>query len=461
MLLLMAAALAASLRLYQLADRPVHTDEAVNAFQVGEILNGKIFRYTSVDYHGPLFFALSALCAKAAGATSLASMDEWSLRWPAALSSLLLLLLIAPLARFVGPAAALVAAFLWALNPMAVYYGRYAIHESLFVSLTLAFLLALPKALQNRDWRWQATCALLAALMIATKETAVISVVGAFLAALVQTTWRHGFTLRGLLIGTVVGAATAIPCFTWGFQNPLAIFDLLAAAENFISRAGGQGHQKAWSYYGEILLQLRSGPVLALTAAAGGWLWRSHSFGRYLSIYALAVFTFYSLIPYKTPWLLLSLVVPLVVLAGIALALLWKRSACLAAAAAVLILASSMFDVVKLSFKLASDERNPLAYAHALPDLTGLPPLVHQWQQQNGRPPKMAVITADPWPLPWYLRHQPTVGYWQKPEQLQAMDILILDPEMAQDMALEGWRPTIFGQRPGSLLMLYRRTNQP
>ena len=46
------------LRFTGLGNRPMHTDEAVNAYQVGKILQGEAFLYDSKDHHGPLYFAL-------------------------------------------------------------------------------------------------------------------------------------------------------------------------------------------------------------------------------------------------------------------------------------------------------------------------------------------------------------------------------------------------------------------
>lgn len=464
------------MRLCRLEVRPVHTDEAVCAFQIGGILHGEIFHYTSIDYHGPLYFGLSGVCARIAGASSLATMNEASLRWPAVICSLLLFLLIPPLSRFIGMWPAILAGFLWALNPIAVYYGRYAIPESLFVALSMAFLLALPAALQSRDWKWQAACGALAGLMLATKETAILSIAAAFLASSSQYPWSKNGAARGLLIGICAAVAVALPCFTWGFQNPHAVLDLLAAARNYLHRAAGQGHEKIWFYYGNLLLtKTYSGPVLVGLGAVGtGLAWspglgNAHPpqpFARYLGLYTGTVFIFYTLIPYKTPWLLLSVVIPLGILAALALGALWQKSAWLFLLATALLLGSSAWDVKYLCFKLPADERNPLAYSHTLPDLADMPLAIERWKEQHGHPPTIAVLANDPWPLPWYLRRFPMVGYWTKstkPKQLPATDLLIIESGIAADMEskeLEGWRPTIFGQRPGVLLILYRR-NEP
>ena len=42
-----------AIRLPQLGARPMHTDEAVNAYIVGQLLAGEAFTYDPQDRHGP------------------------------------------------------------------------------------------------------------------------------------------------------------------------------------------------------------------------------------------------------------------------------------------------------------------------------------------------------------------------------------------------------------------------
>ena len=67
------------------------------------------------------------------------------------------------------------------------------------------------------------------------------------------------------------------------------------------------------------------------------------------------------------------------------------------------------------------------------------------------------MLADDPWPLPWYLRKVPQVGYWRPGDSLPPADFLILDAEEAirLEPQITGWRPLIYGQRSGVLLLLY------
>ena len=65
-----------TLRLHRLSERPMHTDEAVNAFLLGEVLRGEPFRYDSQDRHGPLLTAVAWVAAQARGQSDFAALDE-------------------------------------------------------------------------------------------------------------------------------------------------------------------------------------------------------------------------------------------------------------------------------------------------------------------------------------------------------------------------------------------------
>ena len=68
------------LRLHNLGDRPMHTDEAVQAVKTGDLLERGHYRYDPVEYHGPVIYYLALLPARLAGARSLAEMNETMLR---------------------------------------------------------------------------------------------------------------------------------------------------------------------------------------------------------------------------------------------------------------------------------------------------------------------------------------------------------------------------------------------
>ena len=490
------AVLALALRLPHSAARPMHTDEAVNAYITGRLLSGATYHYDPQDRHGPALYAVALPLARLAGAKNLAGLSETTLRLGPILTGSLAVLLFAALAPDLGLPVALVAAFFWAVAPLPVYYSRYFIHETLFVAATLGLL--------GSGWRWlntgSVTTALLtgfwAALMLAGKETAPLSFAAAAVAGVVwllrhrappgnsmprlfaisggfidkNVTWsppkRGGGTLQGRWQGIGWGLAVMLGLlvlfFSWGGQNWAALPDLVRALPRFVARAGGEGHAKPGWYYLRLLADGWSGwafLALALTGAGRAFTRRAGpALGCWL-IYGMLIFIFYSVIPYKTPWLALNLFLPLTVLAGAGALSLWELASTPSArwrfaAGAGLLLCLLAHDTRQRVFHAPADEKNPYAYAHTGEDLARLP---ERLTTLAGPQTTLAVVMADPWPLPWYLRKFPRVGYWPPGQNPVPVDLYITSPEAADPLKprLAGWRPEFFGVRPGVLLILW------
>ena len=71
--------------------------------------------------------------------------------------------------------------------------------------------------------------------------------------------------------------------------------------------------------------------------------------------------------------------------------------------------------------------------------------------------PRIAVVAADAWPLPWYLRKFSQVGFWQPGQETGAADFFITTTEVSGRLAeqLKDFRPEFFGVRPEVLMILW------
>src|ERR1700733_2686826 len=69
-----------AVRLPQLSARPMHTDEAVNAYIVGQLLARETFIYDPQDRHGPALAALALPIVRMQGAKSFTDLTEPELR---------------------------------------------------------------------------------------------------------------------------------------------------------------------------------------------------------------------------------------------------------------------------------------------------------------------------------------------------------------------------------------------
>jgi uncharacterized protein (TIGR03663 family) len=471
------ALLGLAVRVPQLGVRPMHTDEAVNGYIVGQLLSGQPFNYDPQDRHGPALSALALPLARIQGARSFSDLTESELRLAPVLAGTITILLFGAAVDMFGFLPCLIAALLFAFGPLSVYYDRYFIHESLFCAATMGLIVSGWRAWRTHSVSYAAVAGACAAAMLASKETAVLHFF-ALTAALIAFTARNRdgkgfgdwFRSRTSLVGGGTFLALSILLYTWFGRNWQALPALFHAAPHLLSRAAGQGHAKPFWYFAQLLSSGWSGGILVALAVIGlAATMRMRGPGpcRYLAIYFVLIAAIYSLIPYKTPWLALNLWLPLALLAGQAIEFLWTSTAeHLSMKAAIpafsilvaIIAALIAHDTRQRVFLHPADEQNPYAYAHTTDDILGLPAEISEISQRNGIVnPRIAVIASDPWPLPWYLRHFSQVGFWQPGQQPGTADFYITSTDLAEQYRdqLKDYRADFFGVRPGVLILLW------
>jgi uncharacterized protein (TIGR03663 family) len=472
------ALLALAVRMPRLGERPMHTDESINAYIAGQLLAGEPFRYDPQDRHGPALVAETLPVVKLLGAEKFADLTETQLRLVPALTGAATVLMFGAGVEMFGFTACLVAALLFAFAPLPVYYSRYFIHETLFVAATLGLILSGGCAGQNKSLLSAALAGGCAALMLACKETAVLHFFA--LTAAGFSCWFFkagkesgpGLPPPGILLTAFAAFLfTVILLFTWFGQNWQVFAGLPRTVSYLAARAGGEGHEKPFWYYLYLLGGGWSGGTVLVLAAFGMVGVFAKSFHQpqldqpdarlFLAFYTLAVFVVYSAIPYKTPWLALNFWLPLAILAGLGVEWIWQRMEKArwllwipVVALAVLLVA----DTWSRAFASPAGEKNPYAYAHTSEDLLRLPARLEELARQcKLSTPRIAVVAADAWPLPWYLRRFSQVGYWQPGQETGAADFFITPPDVSGPLAarLKNFRPEYFGVRPDVLLILW------
>ena len=472
------ALLGLAVRLPQLGARPMHTDEAVNAYIVGQLLAGQSFTYDAKDRHGPALAAMALPLARMQGAKTFSDLTESELRLAPVMAGTVTILLFAAAVDMFGFAPCVIAALLFAFAPLPVYYDRYYIHETLFVAATFGLILAGWRACNRRSTVQAALAGACAALMLACKETAVLHFFALAAAALVFWLWnlrgerRDGVRWVGpLLTAAAVFLLLSLILFTWFGSNWKALAGLMHAGPNLLTRAGGEGHEKTFWYFGKLLIGGWSGGLISASACTGLFLTlikRDGSPFGFLGWYAVFIAVIYSLIPYKTPWLALNFWLPIALFAGLAIKWSWYIPAIypavrisMRAFCVVLVIVAAVLtahDTRERVFAHPADEGNPYAYAHTSEDLLGLPPEIAEVARQDGlASPRIAVIASDPWPLPWYLRHFAQVGFWQPEQKVGHADFYITSTEAAEQYKdqLNDLRSEFFGARPGVLVLLW------
>jgi uncharacterized protein (TIGR03663 family) len=457
--------LAATLRLPDLASRPMHADEAVHADKLGTLLEGGGYAYDPAEYHGPTLYYLALLSAWLRGARRYVDIDEVTLRSvPAALGVALVAAHLAA-RRFLGTAGATVAAVLAAISPAMVFYSRYFIHEILLVFFSFGALLAAGRYLQNPGLAPAFLAGLCAGLMVATKETAALAL-GCMLLALALTRLvdrGHGERLppiRGLGAGRhalwalLTAALLSSALFSSFLTHPEGIGASVRAYGTYLERArASPWHIHPWHYYLDLLIHFpsRGTPVwteglilvLAAVGCAPGVAKRVPGADsrvlRFLALYTLLMLAVYSAIPYKTPWCLLGFLHGMILLAGAGAVFLVRSVRGMAAQALVGLLLSSAavhlgWQAFCGSFRFASDPRNPYVYAHTGSDVFGIVRRLGDLARAHpaGASMPLQIISRENlWPLPFYLRGFSNVAWWNGvSDRAKSAPVILVTPDM-------------------------------
>jgi len=476
--LLILAAATLLVRLPGLEDRPMHTDEAVHACILGDLLASGRYHYNPGDYHGPTLYYLAWPLLKVLGAHSLADMDAWQLRLVPVLLSAALPLTLLLFAAEMETAALLGTAVFFTFAAPFVYYSRYFIHEILFVTLTLALLGCVWRFFQSARLGWAVATGFSAGLLLATKETGWLALAALLPATLLLSRGSTRPNTRQLCTALLLAMGTALLVLAMLYSScgthPAGLRDVWAALPRFWHRAGGQGHEKPWWTYLAWFFQ----PGF-FSVPWSGWLIFSLSlFGlirqwnnplvRFACVFALLHLILYSLIPYKTPWLELNILAPLCLPAGAGLSDLCRQSGRCHKTAVWALLLPILFglgtETRRLCFQEPADERNPLAYSPTVPDVNGLVQKLDDFASHSskGRKNLIQVIGPDYWPLPWYLRRYPNVGYWQQTPDKCNGDAFITSPENAgplREKLTGNWEGHPFGLRPEVLAILFLKND--
>lgn len=494
-LLAVAVVVGLALRLVRLDERPMHHDEANQAVKFGALLERGEYRYDAVDHHGPTLYYLTLPAAWLRGQFTLAALDERTLRGVTVAFGAATILVLSWLSAGIGRTAAAAAAWLMALSPAMVFYSRVYIQEALFTCFTLAFAAGVGRVATGGGMVWFVLAGVAAGLAVATKETAVIVLPAALVASAIAgrtlgtATWQNPLAdprRRRAALGSVALALGVAGLFYSSFlTSPGSLLEPFRGAGTYLDRGVNPAdHAQPWSYYLRLLAYHSSqgvtwseGLVLVLAAIGGATAWRQPTpatvvpafWARYLTIDVLVCAAVFSAIPYKTPWNVLPFHVTAIVLAGVGFAWLIQRPPSRRVRVALVVI--GVIAGVQLgrqawraSVTYASDPRNPYVYAQTVPDAVRMATRIRELAALHPGGTQMPVSVIAPpseqWPLPWYLRAMPQVGYWAAPDDPVALQAPVLVASLAHSAALDvslgdGYVSEFYGLRPDVLQALY------
>jgi predicted membrane-bound mannosyltransferase len=219
-------------------------------------------------------------------------------------------------------------------------------------------------------------------------------------------------------------------------------------------------------------------PFLLLLAATGALIALRETrrrFPLFAALWGFGLLAAYSLIKYKTPWLVLSMLVPFALTGGYAIDWLYRRgvawrtliSALLYRVAAFVLLGVSLIvasvQTYRLNYVHYDDDTYIYVYAHTRRQYLDMLREVERIVERAGTKYETAINVAAPeyWPMPWYLRDYQRVGYQSRviPTTTDAV-VITSSSQSAEMQALNGANYQLVGtypMRPGVTLNLYAR----
>ncbi|PZR76740.1 MAG: hypothetical protein DLM73_01745 [Chthoniobacterales bacterium] len=436
-------ALGAVLRLLLLDIKPPHFDEGINGWFVDQMVKTGFYRYDPTNYHGPLHFYILFL------SQTLGGRNLWALRLPVVFASIFSVYLTLKFEPFVGRNVSRLAALAMAVSPGFVFYGRYSIHEVWLLLFSMLFILGLLGLWQRGTvgYLWCAGMGL--AGMILTKETYIIHLGCAVVAAFV--TWishkitrlpdarpaRQTWTYIDLAVVVLAGAAIIVFFYSGTFFNWEGVKGLYKTFDAwFKTGSNGNGHEKESYYWLELIVRYEQPVLLGLVLCLFCQLFK-HVGVRYLAIYGVGTLMAYSIVHYKTPWCIISIIWPFLFVFGAVLALVPLRYRPSALVGAGALLWVSLTLSVRLNYFKCTTDTEPYVYVQTYNDVWKLTKPLLRLAKANPTYYQLVghLIRTSTYPLPWMLGDFTKIGYYEHnnmPDKLDADFLLVQEDKIEE-----------------------------
>ncbi len=495
-------ALGAFLRILLLGIKPPHFDEGINGWFVDQMTKTGFYRYDPTNYHGPLHFYVLFL------SQTLFGRNLWALRMPVVLVSIASIYLVLKFEILVGRNVARLAALAMAVSPGFVFYGRYSIHEVWLLLFTMLFALGLLGLWKfgTTNYLWFAGMGLTG--MVLTKETYIIHLACAVLA--VPALWlshkivpmenltiaRQRWTRVDLIAVITAGMGLIIFFYSGTFFNWQGLKGIYQTfATWFQTGANGNGHEKPWYYWLELIgryewpvavglayclrsLWIRNPivlkiAVLTIIAAVVAqsifcvlmlthsislgidnplfWLPSAISLAillglgsacignftlRAIAIYAVGVLIVYSVINYKTPWCIISITWPFLFLFGALISVVPLRYERLRNTIAAILFSISLGLCTWLNYFRYTTDSEPYVYVQTYKDIRELTTPLLKLAHRNPIYYQLVghMIRTSAYPFPWILGDFPRIGYYEHdnlPDKVDADFLLVEEDRIA------------------------------
>ena len=450
--------IAALFRFIDLSSRPMHGDEAINAFKLSAVVETGQFDYKPTQHHGPILYFTGYLFSAFHGLNHLQDFSEEFLRSVTGFIGILLLGVGFIFTKSLQNNILYLTLVLMAVSPSLVFYSRFFIHEIFVVFFSLGMIASLYQYFKTKKSLWIVLTGIALGCLISAKETWPIFMIAMGSAAAIIYLYKsvkqfiplkHCITIAGIAV------ATTFLFYSDFFRDINNSTDIFRAYNPYLERASSEGiHNHPWYFYLNIIFPF---------SASGNW----YHFGesllfliyilsfpmmlysknqpkvvKFLFWYSLILFIVFSAIPYKTPWNILSIMPGIIIVsANTIISQINKLNEKILGNIFIVLLCGLLFlQSYSYNFKNETHPSNPYFYAHPTKDIFTIDSKIRSMTNIINNEINFSIFIIatgdDYWPFPWYLRDKDNVAYWNHvPRDVGLASIILISSDLTDNLA--------------------------
>lgn len=293
--------------------------------------------------------------------------------------------------------------------------------------------------------------------------------------ALTWTAFRRSVTENGnpalLIAGVAIIGVYLFVLFFSSFFTYAEGISKAFEAYSIWTKTGSKDHtQNGKLAYLKWGLKVES-PLLILGALGSilSLLWARHRVAMFTALWGIGLFLAYTLIPYKTPWLALSFLLPMCISAGYALGQMidgrnfgLKICGIILAVSGVAMLSWQTYD---LNFVRYDDEEMGYVYAHTKRGFNDLIKQIEYYADKSGKghDATIEIVSPDYWPMTWYLNEYKHANFYGNLVDASTSEMIVAKKDAQDADVIKRYSGHykyvgIYPLRPGvNLILLVRR----
>ena len=472
--------IASLIRFWDIDLRPFHSDEGVNGNFLINLYNNNYYHYDPSNYHGPFLYYIGLIPSYILGFT------DFSFRLLPVLFGIMVVALLYPLRKRIGNMGLLTAGLLIALSPANSFFSRDTIHETYLVFFSLAVIVSFFLYSETKKSRYIYFAAASLAFVITIKETYIVTFAVYAVSLIIVYCVEIAFSPTGgkyscfksifsifandcknvkYAIGISVGMFFLINFLLYSsFLTYYGGVNGILTTLKIWSKTGIEsGHNKPFIYYFKVMYRYEL-PMLILGIAGFYYAIRHRNkFTIYVSSWTILIYITYSFIPYKTPWLVINILLPLAIMGGIFINGIYtivkkKWHYAVFYPIYVCIFGFSSYHAIMLNFNNYDDERCELVYVQTKRDIYNLLDRLESLSNVCGKNMDINIVSKEYWPLPWYLRDYKNAKFWGRVIDNSNAPVVIVDKSGEDNLKkkLKGdYKKERYVLRPGVWLVVY------